>query len=313
VGDGDVFRFSGAERETIRVETTELSSGGPAFFEVFGPDGTEVCGGFGPADCRLTQTGTHTILVSEFANDGTVDYSLALERISPPSVAARPIDYSQVLNDEINGVGDIDAFVFGGATDDLVSVGTVQLGGGGTDFFEVFGPGGNEICRGFGPADCRLTQTGAHTILVSEFFNDSTVPYSLALECIVGVCPPPPPPPPPPPSPVEAMPATPQNPIPCTGSRCRLPIACDLAQSQGASCANRIDLFAFVPRRVGFAFGIANVPPGAINNVKLRLTTKGKEIFETSNRRRLSGVIKIRNRSGTVIESTRIRIKLAPR
>jgi hypothetical protein len=117
VGDGDVFRFSGAAQETIGVQTTELSSGfGFASFEVFGPDGTEVCSGggsFGRA-CRLTQTGAHTILVNGSFNGSTVDYALALERIAPPSVAARPIDYSQVLNDEINGVGDIDAFVFGG-------------------------------------------------------------------------------------------------------------------------------------------------------------------------------------------------------
>ena len=108
-------------------------------------------------------------------------------------MAARPIDYSQVLNDEINGVGDIDAFVFGGAADALVSVETVGLGGGGTASFEVFGPDGTEVCSG-GSFGCQLTQTGAHTILVSDSnpFDGGTVPYSLALNCLVGVCPPPP-------------------------------------------------------------------------------------------------------------------------
>ena len=153
MGDGDVFRFSGAAHETIRVDTANLRIGGfgsgSASFEVFGPDGTEVCSGgaFG-RDCRLTQTGAHTILVTEFSNSGTVAYAVALERIAPPSVAARPIDYSQVLNDEINGVGDIDAFVFGGAANALVSVETVGLEGGGTASFEVFGPDGTEVCSG---------------------------------------------------------------------------------------------------------------------------------------------------------------------
>ena len=122
VGDGDVFRFSGAAGETIRVQTARIASVNLfafPFFEVFGPDGTEVCSGFN-RDCRLTQTGVHTILLSEDGNTSTVDYAVALERIAPPSAAARPIDYSQVLNDEINGVGDIDAFVFGGAADALV-------------------------------------------------------------------------------------------------------------------------------------------------------------------------------------------------
>ena len=65
VGDGDVFRFSGAAQETIRVKTAKLAMlvWFCPVFEVFGPDGTEVCSGgsFG-RDCRLTQTGVHTIL-----------------------------------------------------------------------------------------------------------------------------------------------------------------------------------------------------------------------------------------------------------
>lgn len=121
VGDGDVFRFSGAAGETVQVQTAELSFGSISF-KVFGPDSTQVCSGSSSRNCRLTQTGAHTILVTEFFDSSAVDYALALERIAPPSVAARPIDYSQVLNDEINGVGDIDAFVFGGSAGALVSV-----------------------------------------------------------------------------------------------------------------------------------------------------------------------------------------------
>jgi hypothetical protein len=76
------------------------------------------------------------------------------------------------------------------ADDALVSVETVGLGGDGTASFEVYGPDGTQVCSGgFG---CQLTQTGAHTILISESFNSETVPYSLALNCLIGVCSPPP-------------------------------------------------------------------------------------------------------------------------
>ena len=63
VGEGDAFRFSGAAQEKIRVETTRLNVGGSAVFQVFGPDGTEVCRSGGSFGCPLTRTGAHTILV----------------------------------------------------------------------------------------------------------------------------------------------------------------------------------------------------------------------------------------------------------
>jgi len=322
VSDLDGFRFSGAAGEAVRVQTAKL--GGPGFssFEVFGPDGTLICFG-GSTNCQLAQGGAHTILVSEGFNDAIVNYALALERIAPPSLAARPIDYSQVLSDEINGVGDIDAFVFTGGANDLVRVQTSKLGGPGFSSFEVFGPDGTLICFG-GSTNCQLTQGGAHTILVSEGFNDATVIYSLTLECIVGVCPAPPPPPPAPPPapPFEAEPATPQNPIPCRGSRCRVPIICNLQPDEGTPCVNRIRLLVRAssvrmsdatstraPRMIRFAFGVANVPPSEIKNVKLRLTSTGRRIVKMG-KRRLRGVIEIRNTPGDLIDSTPVRIRI---
>ena len=121
---------------------------------------------------------------------------------------------------------------------------------------------------------------------------------------------------------VEAVPATPQSPIPCTGSRCLVPVICNLPQALGTPCTNRIDLFVRraavrlgdaaptrAPRRIRFAFGIANVPPGEPANVRLRLTSRGKRIAR-SGKRRLSGVIEIRNTPGDIIDSTPVRIRI---
>ncbi len=125
--------------------------------------------------------------------------------------------------------------------------------------------------------------------------------------------------------PVEAVLATPQTPIPCKASGCQPLIACQLAQEQGVPCTNPIDLFAFVPRRsdtssadpaakaprrVQFAFGTANVPPGGTETVRLRLTRAGKKILRTSKKRRLNGVFEVRNTPGDLIGSTRVKIRL---
>jgi len=188
IGRIDVFRFSGAAGDTVRGQTSKLGGAGFPSLEVHRPDGTLIfCNAFG--NCPLNQTGTHTILVSELGNNQTVDYALALERIAPPSDTAQPIQHGQLISDEINGVGDIDLFFFGGEAGDTVRVQTSKLGGAGFPSLEVFRPDGTLIfCNAFG--DCLLNQTGIHTILVSELGNNQTVEYSVTLECLSGVCPP---------------------------------------------------------------------------------------------------------------------------
>lgn len=131
-------------------------------------------------------------------------------------------------------------------------------------------------------------------------------------------------PPPPPPPPPEVVLTNPQAPIRCTGSGCRPSITCNLDQQQGIPCSNPIDLFALVPRRSGllgedavakaprrirFAFGVANVPPEGTATVRLRLTRAGKRIVRTSKKRRLSGIFEVRNTPGDLID-TRVRIRL---
>ena len=121
-----------------------------------------------------------------------------------------------------------------------------------------------------------------------------------------------------------AEPASSQVACEGAGAKCKVPITCNLPQDLGTRCRNRIDLFAFVrggstrlsedlavkaPRRIKFAFGIANVPPGETKNVSLRLTSRGRKIARSGNRR-LRGVIEIRNTPGDLIDTTPIRIRI---
>ncbi len=125
--------------------------------------------------------------------------------------------------------------------------------------------------------------------------------------------------------PFEAVPANPQIPIPCTGSRCKVPITCNLPRDLGTPCTNRIDLFVRrsalrlsddasvkAPRRIKFAFGVASVPPQQTANVTLRLTNRGRRIAKTGSRR-LRGVAEIRNTSGTAIDGTPVSIRIRRR
>ncbi len=123
--------------------------------------------------------------------------------------------------------------------------------------------------------------------------------------------------------PPEVVLANPQTPISCTGAGCRPQVKCQLAEDQGIPCSNRIRLFvrrsalrfadeARAPRRIRFASGIANVPPGETAPVRLRLTRVGREIVETSKKRRLPAFFQVRNTPGDLVE-TRVRIRLRRR
>ena len=104
----------------------------------------------------------------------------------------------------------------------------------------------------------------------------------------------------------------------CNRTACGVQLTCTL----GASCADRrVTLFvpgrtvqlsegalARASKRIKFAFGVANIPPGETRPVRLRLTNRGKTIISTL-KKRIKAVMEIRNSAGTAVSSTPIRIR----
>jgi hypothetical protein len=129
----------------------------------------------------------------------------------------------------------------------------------------------------------------------------------------------PPPPPPPPP----AATAADQDPrVRCVGFNCRVLIKCDAVQGSTEPCNTRVDVFiragalrlgedgAAKPRpRIRFASAVANLPPGGATNLRLTLTTRGRQIVRTNRRNKLRGVMEIRNPIGPV-QTVRVTIRL---
>ncbi len=127
---------------------------------------------------------------------------------------------------------------------------------------------------------------------------------------------------PPPAPPPEANPVDENPRVRCGNKRCDILIKCDAVPGSVGSCDVGVEVFvrsadlrgatrdAPEPRRrIRFAAGVANIPPGETANVRLRLTKRGRRIAETSTRRRLRAVMEIRNSVGGV-ETVRVRIRL---
>ena len=113
-------------------------------------------------------------------------------------------------------------------------------------------------------------------------------------------------------------------PFVCNGSRCLVPLKCN---GVGISCTAQVTLFASLPRarlsdrpavraprRIRFAAGVVNVPPGETRTVRLRVTPRGRRIVNSGTRRILRGILEIRNSPGGVQNiPIRIRIKVRRR
>jgi len=200
VGDVDVFRFSGSTDDALRVVALDRSGNFQigVCVELFGPDNLPVvpltCGDVSiQIDPKLTMTGIHTIFVSESGNNSAFSYNLSLERLTPARADWPPIDFGQLVSDEINPASDLDAFRLNGTTGDIVRVIVVDLSG---NFqigvcVELLGPDGTPVfLRTCGDVsvqlDPTLTMTGIHTLLVSEAGNNSAFAYNVSLNCLSG-------------------------------------------------------------------------------------------------------------------------------
>ncbi len=122
--------------------------------------------------------------------------------------------------------------------------------------------------------------------------------------------------------PVEATPAKAQ--VSCRGLRCNIPITCNLAGPLGSPCINSINVFVSAnalrasgetrdtraARRIRFAFGLSNIPPGQTGNVRLKLTGAARRFVRTTTNKKIRAVMEIRNVAGTAVLPIRVSIRL---
>ncbi|MGQ0591407.1 MAG: hypothetical protein ACT4QB_01830 [Gammaproteobacteria bacterium] len=63
------------------------------------------------------------------------------------------------------------------------------------------------------------------------------------------------------------------------------------------------------PRVIRFAAGVANIPPGGSGTVNLRVTKQGKRLVRATTKRRLKGVLGIREIAATVTSNRPLTIR----
>jgi uncharacterized membrane protein YgcG len=196
VGDTDIYHFNGITNEFITILVTRTDDFVQPCVELTAPDNSTIVECDLSADHRidtvLDQTGTFSLLVSDWNSDDAGDYTISLERINPVSSGARQIAYNESLQDDIDPAGDIDLFFFEGSDNDNVSILVTR-----TDDFvqpcvELTAPDNSTTVECDLSADHRidtiLDQTGTFSLLVSDWNSDDTGDYTISLQCISGDC-----------------------------------------------------------------------------------------------------------------------------
>lgn len=204
LGDSDLFRFQGTAGEVILIKVVDLAGSGrnpSCFLDLVRPDGTLVGSVEDPGTCeirtRLTTSGLFTARVSELGNNSLMTYSVELDRLAPPSLAATSVNPgATVVGAAINPRGDADLFIFNGVTGDTISLRvTDQAGGGGVPscVLELYRPDGTRVTSVAHTTTCivdtTLNQTGVFTARVREEGNDHLMTYNFEYQCLLGSCP----------------------------------------------------------------------------------------------------------------------------
>jgi hypothetical protein len=216
VGDVDTFRFSAVAGETVMIHGVIGATGGVRpCVELIAPDNSRLraCENAftNRIDAALTQDGTYAILLSDRSSFFTGAYTLALERVRPPSPGARPIGYAQSLEDRIDLRGDVDVFVFNASQGDVVVISvSIGVSSGVRPCAELATPNGARTvaCENAfrNRIEATLTSDGAHALLVRDRSNAFTGAYTVTLQCVLGPCTAGPSPSPPTPAGVPGVP-----------------------------------------------------------------------------------------------------------
>lgn len=199
-GPRDTYTFSGLPDERIVILAVRTAGPLQPCLELFGPDGLLAASACDPGssnrvDFRLTQAGTHAILVTDRTGDNTGTYNLSLQRVSPLPRFGTAVKYGQTVGGQnLAPAGDLDFVVFNGEPGSTISVEAARTAGVVQPCLELYRPDGVLVAAACDPSsgvnriDTALAQAGTHALVVRDRVYTQTGTYSVTLRCVAGAC-----------------------------------------------------------------------------------------------------------------------------
>ena len=189
-GDTDLFRFSGTSGEQVIVQVTYQSGTMRPCVELIAPDSSNItaCNNAfnNRIDTTLNQAGTYTVVIDVFFAGATGNYSLALERLIPPSSNAVAIQYGATSPNTLDAAGDLDVFFFTGEVNTTIRLQATWQSGSMRPCMVLVIPNNDRLtaCNNAfaNSIDTTLGQSGTYAILLMDWFSTGTGGYALSIE-----------------------------------------------------------------------------------------------------------------------------------
>ena len=195
-GDLDVFTFYAAAGDSIRAAVGDTSNTNfTPQIELYAPNGTRVTWDFEGVGTdvtalSITQSGTYTIVVSDYGSNDTGNYSLSMARAQATVQRFGADDGSIVSGQTRNGsvgLGDIDVFTFYATAGDTIRAALGDRSNSNfTPQIELYAPNGTRLTWDFdGVATdisaLSIAQSGEYTLVVTDYGSNDAGTYNLTL------------------------------------------------------------------------------------------------------------------------------------
>ena len=186
----DAFQFSGNAGDTVIINAVARSGDLDTFIDLYSPSGIKEADSrpwYDQLSWKLNETGTYTILVSDYGLDGAGTYSITFQKIPGAVSSAGDPDGGLIASGQtMSGTivaSDMDAFQFSGNAGDTVII-TAGCTSGDLDIvMDLYSPTGNREQQ----ADTgeqmsvALAETGTYTIILSDSSLSESGTYSISL------------------------------------------------------------------------------------------------------------------------------------
>lgn len=190
--EADSFTFTANSGTVILVRVAMTAGTLRPLVRVSGPTGTELCKAGSPywlavdiEQCTLSESGTHTVTVTDYRATQTGTYNLYLQRLNQP-VNATSLALGETATAPIQAAAEADTYTLSANANDVVLLRVGVTAGTIYPFIRVFDPAGKKLCNagngysaGIEIAQCSLPQSGVYTVLVHDYQATKTGTYNL--------------------------------------------------------------------------------------------------------------------------------------
>lgn len=196
-GQVGLYTFMGAAGDAVTARLVRTTGTWSPNFELYGPSAVKVSSGWSygspiSLNARLSQTGPHTLIVSDRGGPGTGGYSVLWVRLNDPA-SAQVINCGQQVFASLSPPGRIGVYTFRSGAGDSLTARLVRSSGSWSPSLELYGPSEVPLASQWSygtplSLDAKSTQTGAHTLVVSDRAGPGTGDYGLIWQALNRPC-----------------------------------------------------------------------------------------------------------------------------